>query len=137
MRRRQDQGPAPESSRVSMPPPDDAGADEAALDCPLRRELIELNGLGSGRFIEIGRRLRAFYEALPESRGKFKALTELLRGTGIVSRKCLAWASLRCDDWRGKAPGCAPTVTRSGGFRLLWRRRASSSYRRLTGSGRT
>lgn len=61
---------------------------------PLRRDLLGLEKMGSNRFLEIGRRLRLFYEALPDNGNKIKTFNELLEGTKYSRRSASYWIDI-------------------------------------------
>lgn len=75
-----------------------------AYDSTLRQELLGLDVLGSNRFLEMGRRLRAFYLALPYGEHKSKALNELLKDTKVSRRSAMYWIDIDRIYSRYKIP---------------------------------
>ena len=63
-------------------------------DGKLRQELLGIDTLGSNRFLEMGRRLRLFYENLPDGQHKKKAIHDLLRGTKVGFRSAMYWIDI-------------------------------------------
>lgn len=71
-----------------------AGTTQVPSDGTLREELLAIDSIGSDRFLEMGRRLRRFYEALPDNGYKARSINELLEGTKISRRSALYWIEI-------------------------------------------
>lgn len=78
---------APRTRRTAWPK-------EAASNGALRQELLAIDTIGSNRFLEMGRRLRMFYEALPDNGSKVRSMNQLLEGTKISRRSAIYWIDI-------------------------------------------
>lgn len=76
-----------------IPLPDGEAADQTAHD-GLQELLRNLNYRDDNRFLEIGRQLRAFCDALPPGKKKFQALDELLKDVNVQRRRAIYWIEI-------------------------------------------